>query len=294
MKLNRLGYLIGSGFRGIFSHGLMSFATVTIITACLLIMGSFSLVVANINSIINDMEQENEIVAFVDDNLSREQAESLQTEIEAVPNVYSAEFVTREAAMDEFAQDYADQSFQDIDSSTFRDRYVIHLTDISLMSDTKTALENVGGVARVSAHLEYAKGFITVRNIVSVVSLILIVILMVVSLFIMTNTIKLATFTRREEIGIMKMVGASNAFIRCPFIVEGLVLGVLGGGLAFLLQWGVYALISSKIVASAAGTLISVIPFATVKLPLLIAFMAVGVLVGAVGGSTAIKNYLKV
>ena len=196
--------------------------------------------------------------------------------------------------MDEFAQDYADQSFQDIDSSTFRDRYVIHLTDISLMSDTKTALENVGGVARVSAHLEYAKGFITVRNIVSVVSLILIVILMVVSLFIMTNTIKLATFTRREEIGIMKMVGASNAFIRCPFIVEGLVLGVLGGGLAFLLQWGVYALISSKIVASAAGTLISVIPFATVKLPLLIAFMAVGVLVGAVGGSTAIKNYLKV
>jgi cell division transport system permease protein len=294
MKLNRLGYLIGSGFKGIFSHGLMSFATVTIITACLIIMGSFSLVVANINSIISDMEQENEIVAYVDENLSREQAESLETEIEAVPNVYSADFVTREEAMDEFSQDYSDQSFQDLDSGTFRDRYVIHLTDISLMSDTKTALENVGGVAKVNAHLEYAKGFITVRNIVSVVSLVLIVILMVVSLFIMTNTIKLATFTRREEIGIMKMVGASNAFIRCPFIVEGLVLGLLGGGIAFLLQWGVYALLSGKIVASAAGTLISVIPFAAVRLPLLAAFLGVGVLVGAVGGSTAIKNYLKV
>lgn len=294
MKLNRLGYLIGSGFKGIFSHGLMSFSTVTIITACLIIMGSFSLVVVNINSVISDMEQENEIVAYVDENLSREQAESLGAEIEAVPNVYSAEFITREQAMEDFEQDYADQSFQDIDTGTFRDRYVIHLTDISLMSETKAALESVGGIAKVNAHLEYARGFITVRNIVSVVSLILIVILMVVSLFIMTNTIKLATFTRREEIAIMKMVGASNGFIRCPFIVEGLVLGLLGGGLAFVLQWGVYALISSKIVASAAGTLINVIPFAAVRLPLLVAFLGVGVLVGAVGGTSAIKNYLKV
>ena len=162
------------------------------------------------------------------------------------------------------------------------------------MEYTKADLEDVDGVAKVSAYLEYAQSFITVRNIVGVVSLVLIIILMIVSFFIMTNTIKLTTFTRREEIAIMKMVGASNAFIRCPFVVEGLVLGLFGGALAFLIQWGVYELVCGKVVAGLTGTFISVVPFASVMWPVLIVFLAVGVLVGAVGGSTAIRNYLRV
>ena len=121
------------------------------------------------------------------------------------------------------------------------------------MEQTRTDLYAVDGVAKVNAHLEYAEGFITARNIVSVISLILIVILIVVSFFIMTNTIKLATFTRREEIAIMKMVGASNGFIRCPFIVEGLVLGLLGGALAFLAEWGLYGLVSSSLLGGLTG-----------------------------------------
>ncbi|MEG1632497.1 MAG: permease-like cell division protein FtsX [Oscillospiraceae bacterium] len=294
MKLNRLGYLIGSGFKGIFSHGLMSFATVTIILACLIIMGSFSLVVVNINSVIDNMEQDNEVIAYVDESLSQEEAKGLQASIEDVANIYSADFVTREAAMKDFEADYEQDMFNNLDSSTFRDRYVIHLTDIGIMAETKTALEGVPGIADVKAHLEYASGFVTARNIVSVVSLILIVILMVVSFFIMTNTIKLATFTRREEIGIMKMVGASNGFIRGPFVVEGLTLGLLGGGLAFLAEWGVYALVCNKIVTGVAGALVEVVPFSAVMWPMLIAYLAVGILVGAVGGVTAIRNYLKV
>ncbi|NCB50759.1 MAG: FtsX-like permease family protein [Clostridia bacterium] len=294
MKLNRIGYLIKSGFKGIFSHGLMSFASVTITMACLIIMGSFSLLIVNINAIIDDLEQENEVVVFVDDSLADEDAAALETAIEAVPNVSQAQFVTREEAMESFEADYEDDLFSEIDSSVFRNRFVINLTDISLMAETKAALESVDGVAKVNAHLEYAQGFITVRNIVSIVSLVLIVLLMAVSLLIMTNTIKLATFTRREEIAIMKMVGASNGFIRCPFVVEGLVLGILGGGLAFLLEWGIYILVTNKIVTGVTGTLITVVPFDFVMLPLLIVYLAIGVLVGVIGGVTAIRNYLKV
>ncbi|HBR08185.1 MAG TPA: ABC transporter permease [Clostridiales bacterium] len=294
MKLNRIGYLIKSGFKGIFSHGLMSFASVTIIMACLIIMGSFSLLIVNINNIIDDLENENEVVAFVDENLSDEAAQALQADIEALQNISGVRFVSREDARTSFEEDYDKSLFSDIDSSVFRHRYVINLADISLMGDTKAALESVDGIAKVNAHLEYAKGFITVRNIVSVVSLVLIILLTAVSLLIMTNTIKLATFTRREEIAIMKMVGASNGFIRCPFVVEGLVLGLLGGGLAFLLEWGIYVLVCNKIVTGVTGTLISVVAFSTVMWPLLIAFMAAGVLVGVIGGMTAIRNYLKV
>ena len=288
--MNRLGYLIKSGFTGIFSHGLMSFDTVTIIMACLIIMGSFGLLVVNINDMLAGMEGENEVVAFVDDALTLEEAEALQPIIEAVPNVASVEFITNEQAMEEFKEDYDPELFDILDASTFRHRYVIHPADISLMNQTKTDLEAVDGIAKVNAHLDYAQAFITARNIVSVVSLILIV----VSFFIMSNTIKLATFTRREEIAIMKMVGASNGFIRCPFIVEGLVLGIVGGGLAYLIEWGLYNLVTGKIVTGVAGTLISVVPFSEVMLPLLGAYLAVGVLVGVVGGSSAIRNYLKV
>ena len=294
MKLNRLGYLIKSGFTGIFSHGLMSFATVTITMACLIIMGSFGLLVVNINEMIADLESENEVVAFIDENLTEEEARAIESLIEAVPNVADAQFMSRAEAMENFQEDYDPELFDSLDESVFRHRYIIQLTDISLMSQTEADLENIDGVAKVNAHLDYAQGFITARNIVSIVSLALIIILIVVSFFIMTNTIKLATFTRREEIAIMRMVGASNGFIRCPFIVEGLVLGILGGLLAFIIEWGLYSLLLNRVMGGVTSTLITLVPFSAVMWPLLIAFLGVGILVGVFGGSSAIRNYLKV
>lgn len=285
--------MIKSGFTGIFSHGLMSFATVTITMACLIIMGSFGLLVVNINALISDMENENEVVAFIDESLTEEEARAIEPLIEAVPNVSDAEFMSRAEAMANFQEDYDEELFDSLDETAFRHRYIIHLTDISLMEQTKPLIEAVDGVADVNAHLEYAQSFITVRNIVSLISLALIIILIIVSFFIMSNTIKLATFTRREEIAIMRMVGASNGFIRCPFIVEGLVLGILGGLLAFIIEWGLYSLLLSR-VSGVASTLITLVPFADVMWPLLIAFLGVGVVVGVSGGSSAIRNYLKV
>lgn len=176
----------------------------------------------------------------------------------------------------------------------FRNRYVIRLNDITLMRDTADTVDAVNGVADVNAPVSIAEGFIAVRNVVSVITAILIVILLVVSVFMMSNTIKLATFTRRDEIAVMKMVGASNSFIRTPFVVEGLILGLLGSGIAFLLQWAVYNFIAQKISVSIAASLIQVMPFSLLMTPLLIVFLAIGILVGAFGGAMAIRNYLKV
>ena len=295
MRLSRYSYLIREGFRSITTHGFMSFASVTIIMACLIIMGSVSLLSVNIDALIKDLENENEIVAFVDEEIKDEsQAAALQSSIEAVPNVASVTFVSRDDAMDRFMSQYDEDFGVGIDADVFRHRFVIQLADIALMSSTKANLEAVPGVAKVNAHLEYASFFVTVRNIVSVVSLVLIVILVFVSVFIMSNTIKLATFGRREEIAIMKMVGASNGFIRLPFVVEGLVLGILGGGLAFAAEWGIYSLISSRLVSGLAGSFISVVPFSSMAMPVFIVYMATGILVGAFGGVNAIRNYLKV
>lgn len=295
MRLNRIGYLIREGFRSIATHGFMSFASVTVIMACLIIMGSVSLLSVNIDVLIKDLENQNEVVAFVDDSISEEkEAQALGSSVLAVPNVESAAFVDRETAMDSFMSQYDDDLMEGIDETVFRHRFVIKLTDIALMAQTKADLENVEGIAKVKAHIEYADIFITVRNVVSIISLALIAMLVFVSVFIMTNTIKLATFGRREEIAIMKMVGAGNGFIRMPFIIEGLVLGLLGGALAFLVEWGIYAALAGKMVGTLTGSFFTLVPFGSLALYVLAAFLGTGVLVGTFGGLNAIKNYLKV
>ncbi len=292
--MNRFCYLLKQGVKNIFTHGFMSFASITIIIACLLIMGSFSLLTLNIDAMIDEMQNQNNVLAYIDESLSESEARALESKILAVDNVATAEFVTREEAMENFESDYDENLFENIDPTVFRHRFVITLDDLSLMKETQAALRNVKGVASVTAHVDYAEKFISFRNIVSIVSLILIVILIVVSLFIMTNTIKLATFGRREEIAIMKMVGATNAFIRLPFVIEGLVLGAVGGGIAYLLQWGLYSVLTDKIMSGMASGIIDVLPFSAVALPVLIVFLTVGILVGVFGGLNAIRNYLKV
>lgn len=295
MRLSRCGYLIAEGFRGITKHGFMSFASVTVIMACLIIMGSVSLLSVNIDALIKDLEDQNEVVVFVDDSITDEdEARALQGSVEGVDNVSSVEFVSRTDAMDAFMSKYDESLMEGIDEAVFRHRFVVHLTDISLMAETERDLRNLPNIAKVNAHLDYAQAFVTIRNIVSVVSLVLIVMLVFVSVFIMSNTIKLATFSRREEIGIMKMVGANNSFIRLPFVVEGLVLGTLGGGLAFFAEWGIYNLITGKLVSSITGSFLSVVPFRSVAMAVLVIYLATGILVGAVGGVNAIRNYLKV
>lgn len=294
MRLNRSGYLIREGFRSIGTHGFMSFATVTIIMACLIIMGSVTLLSLNIDRLIKGLENQNEVVAFVDETYAENDARALQSQIDAIDNISSAAFVTRGEAFDSFMENYSTDLAEGLDDQVLRDRFVIHLTDIAMMEQTKAELENIEGIAKVKAHLDYARTFVTIRNVVSVVSLALIAMLVFVSIFIMSNTIKLATFGRREEIAIMKMVGASNGFIRLPFVVEGLVLGILGGGLGFLAEWGLYELLTKKLVGSVAGSIFAVVPFAQIALPMLIAYLAIGVLIGAFGGVNAIRNYLEV
>ena len=259
-------------------------------------MGSFGLVAVNVDNLIGNMEEDTRsILAFVDESLSDSDALSIEGAIRSIPNVRDVQFISREEAMENYKNTYGDSTvFENLDASVFRNRYVIRLNDITLMRDTADTVDAVNGVADVNAPVSIAEGFIAVRNVVSVITAILIVILLVVSVFMMSNTIKLATFTRRDEIAVMKMVGASNSFIRTPFVVEGLILGLLGSGIAFLLQWAVYNFIAQKISVSIAASLIQVMPFSLLMTPLLIVFLAIGILVGAFGGAMAIRNYLKV
>ncbi len=297
MKLNRLGYLIKEGFLSIFTHGFMSFACVMVIVACLLIMGIFTVLAYVVDLNIDEFEQKNQILAFVDETLSEGEAREIGKRLEAIDNVKEVEFISRETAMENFIAERSQgntEDYSDLTPSVFRNRYVIYLEDLSMMDLTDDAVKEVNGIADTSASRELSRWFIAFRNVVTIVSVALIVILFVVSVFIMQNTIKLATFSRREEIGIMKIVGASNSFIRCPFVVEGLILGLLGGVIAFFALWGIYQLAAEKVLAGMIGSILVIPDFHTIMYPILVIYLVIGFVVGTFGSNIAIRNYLKI
>ena len=294
MKHN-FGYFIREGAKNMFSHGFMSFAAIGVTVACLLIMGTFTLVAYNVNENLSELQRENAVVAFVDDTLNDVHAKELQEELLKVDNVATCTFVSREEARDNYVDNYdEDDLYTDLSADVFRHRYVIHLEDPSRMAETKAAVENVAGIAKARGDEAISNGFITLRNVASLVSLALVAVLLLVSLFIMSNTIKLTTFDRREEIAIMKMVGATNGFIRWPFVFEGLLLGLLGAIAAFLLQWLLYAAMCRGIAASDTLQLLRIVPFARIWKVVAIVFGATGLLVGVGGSTMAIRRFLKV
>ena len=278
-----------------FTHGFMSFAAIGITVACLLIMGTFSLVAVNADQTLQDLEEENEMLAFVEETCTEEETSALEQQLLKVDNVRGVEFISKEEAMVAYQEKYDDEPyFQNLEPETFRDRYVILMDELSLQEETKEAIEKIPGIAWVNAYEELSNGFIAMRNIATIVCVALIAILFLVSVFIIANTIKLTTFDRRDEIAIMKMVGATNGFIRWPFVYEGFLLGLFSAAIAFFLQWGLYGLITSGITGSDVFSVISLVPFTQIWIPVAVVFAAAGMLIGIGGSVSAIRQFLKV
>lgn len=290
------GYYISEGVHSIFTHGFMSFAAVCMIVACLIIMGSFTLLAVNLDNMLGDLENENEMLVYIDDSLNEEQARALQPTLAQVDNVSQLTFVTKEAALEDFRSKRESNAdlLDDLPDDTLRDRYRVHVTDIERMAQTKEALEHVEGVAWVRAAIEIADGFVLVRNIATGVAMALIGVLLVVSLFIIANTIKLATFYRREEIAIMKMCGATDGFIEWPFVVEGMILGLTGAFIAFFVQWGLYQLVAKLAVQGNGLSLVTMISYTSMATTILTVFCGVGAVIGVGGSLLAIRKFLQV
>ena len=203
-------------------------------------------------------------------------------------------FKSLEAQQDFIAQQETAELFENTSAETLRDRYRIHVENIEQLQETADQVKQVNGIADVEASLEIADGFVMVRNVATAIAVILIVMLVVISVFIIANTIKLSTFTRREEIAIMKMCGATNWFVRAPFLVEGVILGLAGGIIAFFCQWGIYGLITRAMMESGIFSIITTVPFGNISHVVLLVFLLVGFAIGGGGSVMAIRKFLKV
>ena len=295
MKINNIGYLLKEGFRGIFLHGFMSFAAVCVTVACLLIVGSFSILAYNLDIMVENLNKTSEILVYVDSSLSDAEARSIGTKINTLSNILNAKFVSREEALEDFIADHdGDSAFSGVQAEDLRHRYVVTLEDNTLMKQTDAQLKQIPGVVKTSAAYELAEGFTTIQIVLHIVTVAVMAVLLVVSLLIISNTVKLAMYDRKEEIGIMKMVGATNGFIRLPFVVEGFTLGMMGALLAFGLEWVMYDALIEKISTVDSLQLFSFVAFQELLMPIVAVFGAAGLFVGIVGSWTSIRKFLDV
>lgn len=295
MKINNIGYLLKEGFRGIFLHGFMSFAAICVTIACLLIVGSFSLLAYNLDVMVEDLNQTSEIMVYIDTALTDAEARSVGTKINALDNVLQSTFVSREQALENFVSDHNNNAaFNGVQAQDLRHRYIVTLEDNTQMEITDRQLQSIPGVAKTNAAYELAEGFTTIQNVLHIASVAVIAMLLVISLLIISNTVKLAMYDRRDEIAIMKMVGATNSFIRLPFIVEGFTLGMIGAVLAFGLEWVMYDALVERMTAVDALRLFTFVPFTLLLLPMIITFASAGLFVGIVGSWTSIRKFMDV
>ena len=295
MKINNIGYLLKEGIRGIFLHGFMSFAAVCVTVACLLIVGSFSILVYNVNIMVDELNKTNEILVYIDSELPDAEAKSVGTQINRIENVQNARFVSREEALQNFIADHqGDEAFSGVEASDLRHRFVVTLMDNTKIEDTVARIKNISGVADINAAYELAEGFSTIQRVLQIASIAVIGVLLVVSLLIISNTVKLAMYDRKEEIAIMKMVGATNGFIRLPCIVEGFALGMLGAALAFGIEWVMYDALVARLAVVDTLKLFSFVPFTELLMPMIVTFAAAGLFVGIVGSWFSIRKFMDV
>ncbi len=295
MKINNLGYLIKEGLKGIFQRGFMSFAAVCVTVACLLIVGTFSVAMYNVDKLVVDLNQTNEIRVFISYDMKEADAKSIGTKINTLENIQIATYVPRSEALADLKEEHPDTDFTGIYEEDLHYRFKVILEDNAKMDETIQQIKALdSSVVDVTAAEKEAAFFAKLQQVLNVVSVVAIAVLLVISLLIISNTVKLVMYDRRDEISIMKMVGATNGFIRLPFLVEGLTLGMLGAGIAFCVEWMVYDALVVKMASIEEFKIFQLVPFENMLLPMIFTFCAAGLFVGIVGSWTSIRKFLDV
>lgn len=293
-------YFLQSAFKSIRKNYLMTFASVFVLMACMLIIGSAHLCSANIEAFMDSLGEENEIVAYVDDAVEESRLASLQEEIESIEFIDSVEYVTKDEALAEYQQKFSENedgsylSWFYGDENPLRNEFRIRVNekDLDHFESVSAQISAMDEIANISDSQEVVDMLLSLKKVMDILGFWIMVILALVSWFIVSNTIKLAMYNRRHEINIMKYVGATNVFIRTPFILEGIIIGICAAALSLVVQWIIYVYLLQPLVANL--SFITTVPFADLLPMILLYFAGIGLFVGLFGSAFSINKYLKV
>lgn len=295
--MGNLGYLTKEGFRNLRVNKLMTVASITVLFSCLMLVGIAFMMLVNIETFISGIEAENVIMVYVDDSTDSYDYIRLGNELRVIDNVNNVEMIEKDAAYAEILDGLDDglrNYLQSTEENPLPDAYKVTVADMDGFENVVSEIKTLRNVSRVHENSVLARQLAGLRNSVTYISGGIIILLLVVSLFIISNTIKVTMFSRRLEISIMKSVGATNSFIRWPFMVEGVVIGIIAGLLATGAVWGIYefALGSFSAMLSSFGN-VKEVSFLDYAPYLVAAFVGIGIFTGVFGSATSIRKYLK-
>lgn len=302
MKLSSLNYLVGKGITSIWKNKMMSFASLCIMLVSLLMVGLSVLASININKIISGIEGKNEVIVVIKDSASDEAVTTLGTSIKNIKNVDTVSFYSREEAWESMIKNMSKEEqelFQYAEGDNpLPDTYKVSVKDIEKMADTTNRMSTFEGVESVKASNEFADVLISIRNIFSVIALAVIIALIIVCLVIISNTTRTSVFARRKEINIMKYVGATNKFIKVPFQIEGTIVGIIAAVLAFILTMFVYRgafnLFQENYQILTILGVNSLYSFRDIFIPVGVAYLVAGAVIGFIGTTISTSKYVKV
>ncbi len=287
MKYNRLGYLIGEGFSNVFKNKKSTGASLMIMCATMIIFGIFLILGENINHFVSEVESAQGIQVFINNDATKEQIEEIGEKIRKLDGVSTTEYVSKEAALNQMKERFGDK--QDLlagyeENNIFPASYVVTLTDLKMSKTVQDQILTFENVKKITSKDETVSTLINLANGIKIVTGVILVLLVVISIFIISNTIKLTVHARRKEISIMKYVGATNGFIRWPFIVEGMIIGIMASSISIVLVGGVYSFIASKLVNAPFMQMInmSLVSFADMFNSIIFVYMLLGIGIGAV------------
>ena len=299
MRYNVIGYLLSEGFKNVLKNKKSTGASLMIMCATMLIFGLFFLIGENVNHMMKEVESEQGMQVFMYKDATEEQIQKLEDDIKSLDNIAKVTHVTKEEGLNSIKERFGENAkLLDVylENNPLGDSFVVQLTDLSKSNDVKENLEMLDNVKEITAKDKVVTALVNIANGIKIVSGVILVLLIVISVFIIANTIKLTVHARRKEISIMKYVGATNGFIRWPFIVEGILIGVVAALISILILGLTYNALVNQVVSSAiANTMgLSVLTFSRIFGMVIAVYLCLGTGIGTIGSIISMRKYLEV
>ena len=298
LKYNRFGYLIGEGFSNVFKNKKSTGASLMIMCATMLIFGVFLILGENINHVVAGVELSQGFQVYINEETPNEEVKQIGEKIKQIEGVSTVEYVSPEDALNQMKEKFKDKSdlLSGIESDIFPPAYVVTLTDLSLNEQVQQQINKFENIKKIESRDDLLETLLKIANGIKIVTLVILVLLITISVFIISNTIKLTVHARRKEISIMKYVGATNNFIRWPFIVEGMIIGIIASiisitivGLAY--TWLAQSLVNLEVMQKIN---VSLVTFSQMLTTIVSVYLILGIGIGAFGSIISMRKYLKV
>ena len=301
MRYNIFGYLIGEGFSNVFKNKKSTGASLMIMCATMIIFGVFLILGENINHFVKDVEDSQGIQVFAKDEATDEQVKALGEQISKIEGVNKTQFKSKEDALNQMKENLGEENESLLEgyegeNNIFTASYVVTLTDLNLNQQVQDEIMKLDNVKKIASSNQTVSTLIDLSNGIKIVTGVILILLIIISVFIISNTIKLTVHARRKEISIMKYVGATNGFIRWPCIVEGMIIGIISSLISILLVGVAYNFIAEQMVNASFMKImgVSLVSFGDMFNSIIVVYMLLGIGIGALGSIISMRKYLKV